>query len=176
MQHRDTMHPPRVDLAYTESIATCPAIEHHEECLRNPRWIEEDWSLERVEYLQRAQDDFENDSEWFSRDQRVNMSRSIIYGRVYLEHAQHTERLHTLQMIRGDARGDIIDPSCLKARNSLARTAAIRRARKRYVRAARSLTPEQGRAGHKPLTDSIGGTPSCTIGIFRQTTRTRTQY
>jgi hypothetical protein len=172
------MRSPRVDLAYTESIATCLATEDHEDCLRNTRWIEEDWILERVEHLQRAQDDFENlnDSEWFSRDQRVSMSRSIIRGRACLEHAQHTERLHTLQMIRGNARGDLIDPSCLKAKNALARTAAIRRARKRYVRAARSLMPEQGRAGHKPLTDSIGGTPSCTIGMFRQTTRTRTQY
>jgi hypothetical protein len=104
------------------------------------------------------------------------MSNSIIRGRVCLEHVQHMERLHTLQMIRGDARGDLVDPLCPKTRDALPRTAAIRRARKKYVRAARSLTPEQGRAGHKPLTDSTGGTPSCTIGTSRQPTRTRTQY
>jgi hypothetical protein len=94
------MRSPRVDLAYADSIATCPAIKNHEECLHNPCWIEEDWCVERIEFLQRAQDDFENDfendSEWFSRDQRVSMSRGIIHGRACVEHGQHAERLHTL--------------------------------------------------------------------------------
>jgi hypothetical protein len=164
------MRSPRIDLAYADSIATCPAIENHAECLRNPRWIEEYWCIERVEFLQRAQDEFENDSERFSRDQRANMSRSIIQGRVCLEHSGHSERLHTLQMIRGDARSDLVDISYPKAGDALARTTAGRRARTRCVRAARSSTPEQGRADPKHLTDSIGGTPSCTTGILRQTT------
>jgi hypothetical protein len=131
LQHRDIMHSPRIDVAYAESIATCLAIEDHEECLCNPRWIEKDWSVELVEHLQRAQDDLENDSEWFSRNQGVNMSRSIVHGRACLEHGQHAERLHTLQMIRGDVRSDLVDPSCPNARNALALAAAGRRARKR---------------------------------------------
>jgi hypothetical protein len=118
------MRSPRIDLAYPENIATCLAIKDHEECFRNPRWIDEDWCVERVEFLQRAQYDFENDSEWFSRDQRASMSTSIIHGRVCLGHSQHVERLHTLQMIRGDARSDIIDPSIPKAGTALARNIA----------------------------------------------------
>lgn len=169
------MRLPRIDLACPESIATCLAIENLDECVHNPRWIEEYWSVERVESLQRTQEDLKHDSESYSRHQRVDMSRRIVHGQVCLEHARHAKRLHTLQMIRGDARSDLATLSLPEIQSGRARIAAVRRAKKKVVRAVRSLTPEKGRAGVEDLTKHLGEITSCSSGKLKQMTKARSR-
>jgi hypothetical protein len=89
---------PKIKLAYAKTIETCLTIEHGEEYPYNPRSIQEDWSFERLEELQRAHDTFEHDPQSFSREQRVAFSRSIIHGQVCRYHHRHAERLHILHM------------------------------------------------------------------------------
>jgi hypothetical protein len=79
-------------------------------------------------------------------------------------------------MIRRDAHDDLLDVSSPKARSSVVRIVSSRRAKKRIVRAARSLTPEQGRAGLRCLTDSIGVTPSYSTGQSKLMTEGKIVY
>ena len=37
------MRPQNINLAYAATMGTCLAVEHNQECLYNPRWIEEGW-------------------------------------------------------------------------------------------------------------------------------------
>jgi hypothetical protein len=159
------MRPQNINLAYAETIQTCLAIEDGDECVHNPRWIEEDWSEERLHSLQRERRAFEHDPEFYSREQRIELSKRIIHGRVCLYHYHYcAERLHILQMIRGDAKGDLNETATIGVRSGRVRTTAARAARKRAVRAARSLTPEQGRQGGESLRDGFEGAPSSLTG------------
>lgn len=165
------MRPQNINLAYAETIGTCLAVEHNQECLHNPRWIEEDWSEERVHVLQRERHAFERDAEFYSREQRLELSRRIIHGQVCLHHSHYcAERLHILQMIREDARSDLYETKPTRLRGGRVRTAAARAARKRALRAARFLTPEQGRPCPDDLMDELeSGPPSLTsMLLFRQ--------
>lgn len=158
------MRPRNINLAYAETMETCLAIEHGQECLHNPRWIEEDWSEERLHILQRERYAFECDPESYSREQRVVLSRRIIHGQVCLHHSRYcAERLHILQMIRGDVRSDLHEPATTRVRSGCVRTAAARAARKRALRAAKSLAPEKGRPCPDDLLDELeSGPPSLT--------------
>jgi len=71
-----------IQLAYANTIDTCLAIAYEEECPYNPRSIQEDWSVERRHELQRVRNAFEHDPSSFSREQRVILSKHIIYGQV----------------------------------------------------------------------------------------------
>jgi hypothetical protein len=160
------MRPQNINLAYAETMKTCLAIEHDQKCLNNPRWIEEDWSEERLHALQRERHDFEQDPEFCSREQRIELSKRIIHGQVCLYHYHNcAERLHILQMIRGDAKGDLNETATIGVRSGRVRTTAARAARKKAVRAARSLTPEQGRQGGENLRDEFESTPSSLSGM-----------
>jgi hypothetical protein len=158
------MRPQNINLAYAETMGTCLAVQHNQECLHNPRWIEEDWSEERAHVLQRELHAFEFDAESYSHEQRIMLSRRIVHGQVCLYHSRYcAERLHILQMIRGDARSDLHEPTTTRLRGGRARTAAARAARKRALWAARSLTPEQGRPCPDDLLDELeSGPPSLT--------------
>lgn len=158
------MRPKNINLAYAETMGTCLAVEHNQECLHNPRWIEEDWSEERLLTLQRERHGFERDPESYTREQRVILSRRIIHGQVCLHHSRYcTERLHILKMIRGDANSDLHEPTTTRMSSGRVRTAAARAARKRAVRAARSLTPDLGRPGPEDLLDELASrSPSFT--------------
>lgn len=91
------MRPQNINLAYAETMETCLAVEHNQECLHNPRWIEEDRSEERLHTLQRARHALECDPQSYSREQRVTLSKRIIHGQVCLHHSRYcTERLHIL--------------------------------------------------------------------------------
>lgn len=163
------MRPQNINLAYAATMGTCLAVEHNQECLYNPRWIEEGWSEERLHVLQCERFAFECDAESYSRGQRVILSRRITHGQVCLHHSRYcAERLHILQMIRGDARSDLHEPTTTGVRRGRVRTAAARAARKRAVRAARSLTPEQGRLGSGNLQDELeSGPPLFTGNLIR---------
>ena len=159
------MRPQNINLAYAETMKTCLAIEHDQKCLNNPRWIEEDWSEERLYTLQLERHAFERDPESYSRERRVVLSKRIIHGQVCLHHSRYcAERLHVLQMIRGDAIGDLQEPTTNRVRSGGVRIAAARVARKRAVRAARSLTPEQGRQGQRSLRDEFESRASTRTG------------
>ena len=162
------MRPQNIKLSYTETTATCLAVEHNQECLHNPRWIEEDWSEERLHVLQRERWAFEFNAESYNREQRVTLSKRIIHGQVCLHHSRYcAERLHILQMIRGDARSDLRKPTTMGIRRVRVRTAAARAAKKNTVRAARSLTPEHGRPGPEDLIDGLASRPaSLTSMVF----------
>jgi hypothetical protein len=160
------MRPQNINLAYAETMETCLATERDQECLHNPRRVEEDWSEDRVQALQRERHAFECDPEFYSREQRVAFSRRIAHGQVYLHHSIYcAERLHVLQMIRGDAKGDLHEPTTTGARSGCARTAAARAARRRGVRAARSLSSEQGRLGPEALLDEPASSPTSLTGM-----------
>lgn len=159
------MRPQNINLSYAETMETCLATAHDQECLNNPRWIEEDWPEERLHALQRERHAFEHDPEFYSREQRIELSRHIIHGQVCLYHYHYcAERLHILQMIRGDAKGDLNETATIGVRIGRTRTTVARAARKKAVRSARSLTPEQGRQGGESLQDEFESTPSSLIG------------
>ena len=161
------MRPQNINLAHAKTMETCLATEHDQECLHNPRWIEEDWSHERVHALKCERRAFECDPESYSREQRVRLSRRIIHGQVCRHHSLCcADRLHILQMIRGDAKGDLSGLTTTGARSGRVRTAAARKAKKRAVRAARSLTPEQGRQDRQGLRDEFKSTPSWLTGDY----------
>lgn len=154
------MRPRYINLAYAETMEICLATEHDQECLHNPRWIEEDWSEERLLTLQRARHAFEYDPDSYSHEQRVALSRRIIHGQVCLHHSRDcVERLHILQMIRGDARSDLHEETTTKMRSDCVRTDAAPAAKKRALPALRSLTPEQGRSGPGDLIDELASRP-----------------
>ena len=154
------MRPRYINLAYAETMETCLATEHDQECLHNPRWIEEDWSEERLLTLQRARHALEHDADSYSREQRVALSRRIIHGQVCLHHSRDcVERLHILQMIRGDARSDLHEETTTGVRSGCLQTDAAPAAKKRALPAVGSLTPEQGRPGPGDLTDELSSRP-----------------
>jgi hypothetical protein len=159
------MRPQSINLSYAETMETCLATEHDQECLNNPRWIEEDWPEERLQALQLERHAFECHPKSYSREQRIELSKRIVHGQVCLYHYHYcAERLHILQMIRGDAKGDLNETATIGVRIGRMRATAARAARKKAVRAARSLTPEQGRHGGESLRDELESTPSSLTG------------
>lgn len=166
------MRSQNIDLAYAEAMETCLATEHGQECLHNPRWTEEDWSEEHLHALHLERHALECDAEFYSREQRMELSKRIIHGQLCVRHSRYcAERLHVLQMIRGDAISDLQEPITAGVRSGRVRTVAARAAKKRVVRAARSLTPEHGRQSQEDLRDELESTPSTRAGnsdIHRQ--------
>jgi len=154
-----------LNLAYAETLLACLAIEHGDECLNNPRWIEEDWSDERSNDLQHARNNFEHNPESFSHEQRVAISKRIIHGQTCQHHSRlYAKRLHTLQMIRGDAISDLREIPFTRVRSGRVRTAAARGAKRKAVPVAISLTPEQGRSGHHGFPDEFDSRSSLATG------------
>lgn len=135
-----------IELGETENIHFCPAVENLRRCQHKPRWFEESWSVERIENLMRVRADLEHRWDSFDRDHRIVRSKALMHGQVCLAHSDHVRRLHTLNMIRGDARSDLRGPRFSTARVGRARANKARNARKRASRAARAVSPEQGRA------------------------------
>ena len=134
-----------IKLGGTENIHVCPAVENHQQCGSDPRWVEESWSAERIRGLMRARADLDYRYDSFDREHRISRSKTLMHGQVCLGHAEHARRLHTLSMIRRDARSDLRGP-----RNSI-RKNRTRVNRKRTVggragRVTRSMSPEQARA------------------------------
>lgn len=145
-----------IELGETENIHFCPAVENHRHCEHKPRWIEEDWSVQRIENLMRARADLHYRFDSFDRDHRIARSKALMHGQVCVAHGDHVRRLHTLNMIRGDARSDLRGSRHSTARTGRTRTARARAARKRVVRTARAMSPEQGRSGGVEMPDDFG--------------------
>jgi len=142
----------------------CLAIENGEECLNYPRWIEDDWQKEHLDLLKRAHKILELRSDRCSRALRYISSTVIIVGQVCQHHSRHfARRLHTLLMIRGDVNSDMREPP-VSVRGDTVRTAVARAARKRAVRSAKCLTPDQGRAGREGLRNELESIPSSPTG------------
>lgn len=145
------MHSPRIELAHASALETCPAIENGQSCHDNPRWIEEDWSAAVVGNLKRAQNDLGRHFDSFSREERVLRSKALLHGQVCIGHEVHALRLHTLQMIRGDARSDLRGPRYPKRD-----PAAGRRPRAKpittFPRNARGQSIERGRSASAAVT------------------------
>lgn len=141
---------PRIALAHANVLQTCPAVENGRPCVNNPRWIEEDWSAEALENLRRAQNDLGSHFDAFSREERILRSKAVVHAHVCVIHSTHSKRLHTLQMIRGDARSDLRGPRFTKRKPARGRKAVVNTAKK-TARIARQPSIERGRGGEEPL-------------------------
>lgn len=160
------MRSPRIGLAYSQPhcINACPAVENNQQCLNNPRWIEEDWPTDRVSGLKLANSDLEKHWGSFDRDQKMERSKTLLHGQVCTNHQHQIKHLHTLKMLRGFARDDLKKPKAGRVRKATGRAGRKRPGgpNRREIERSRHQTILEAMEGNEPshfLQGEIFGLP-----------------